>query len=90
MLSVKHEGLNGMKLAELEADKAKFEKEILALDDAALVDRRIAFDAQPAATPEESEMRLLQSLTLEAVLQQRFGLVAYNIIAARKKEIDDA
>ena len=64
MLSVKHEGLNGMKLAELEAHKAKFEKEILALDDAALVDRRIAFNAQPAATPEEKEMRLLQSLTL--------------------------
>ena len=64
MLSVNHEGLNGMKLAELEAHKAKFEKEILALDDAALADRRIAFDAQSAATPEESEMRLLQSLTL--------------------------
>lgn len=57
----------------LEVEKELFWKEIEALSDTELLDKKVEFDSLPPPGGQMSDLRTIKSLCLEAILKQRFG-----------------
>ena len=75
MLSAKHGGyMSKINVADTAIKYAAFLKEVEALSGNALLDKKLEHDGMPPAKEGERDLRLQQSLCLEAALVAEYGL----------------